>query len=219
MTRSRKTSWNERWRRHVPAALAGLLIVMAGRPSPAENPDPDFYLRKSSWHASLLASLEALAGRGLEDPFEPFDSETMRGGDPAQSIRLPLQGATELYLFVTGVPDARWGVADWADARIVRDDGSAEWVSQVARANVLLGRCEKDITLKSGLYQKLKLNGRVFEHGFNVQVDSMIQVPLPSAAAWFEASIGVDDWAGGNGTVRFSVLGARSAAAHSCGCP
>ena len=136
----------------------------------------------------------------------------MRGGDPAQTIRLPLQGATELYLFVTGVPDARWGVADWADARIVRDDGSVEWVSQAARVNVLLGRCEKDITLKSGLYQKLRLNGRTFEHGLNVQVDSIIQVPLPNAAAWFEASIGVDDWAGGNGTVRFSVLGAHSAA-------
>ena len=101
----------------------------------------------------------------------------------------------------------------------MRDDGSAEWVSQAARTNVLLGRCEKDITLKSGLYQKLKLNGRVFEHGFNVQVDSIIQVPLPSAAAWFEASIGVDDWAGGNGTVRFSVLGARTAAARQLWVP
>ena len=116
MTRSRKTPGNERRRRHIQAALAGLLIILIGGPSLAENPDPDFYLRKSSWHASLLASLEALAGRGLEDAFEPFDSETMRGGDPAQSIRLPLHGATELYLFVTGVPDARWGVADWADA-------------------------------------------------------------------------------------------------------
>ena len=130
MTRSRKTSWNERWRRPIQAAFAGLLIFLTGHPSPAETPDPDFYLRKSNWHASLLASLEALAGRGLEDVFEPFDSATMRGGDPAQSIRIPLHGATELYLFVTGVPDARWGVADWADARIVRDDGSAEWVSK-----------------------------------------------------------------------------------------
>ena len=91
---------------------------------------PDFYIRKSSWHASLLASLEALALRGLEDGFESFESGTMRGGDPAQSIRIPLRAPTELYLFVTGVPDVRWAVADWADARIVRDDGSAEWVSQ-----------------------------------------------------------------------------------------
>ncbi len=219
MKRSKKTSWNERWSRHFQAAFTGLLIFLAVSPCPADTHTPDFYIRKSNWHASLLASLEALAGRGLEDGFESFESATMRGGDPAQSIRIPLKGATELYLFVTGVPDVRWAVADWADARIVRDDGSAEWVSQSARANVLLGRCEKDITLKSGLYQKLKLNGRTFEHGLNVQADSIIQVPLEDASAWFEASIGVDDWAGSNGTVRFSVLGARSAAARQLWVP
>jgi len=47
-----------------------------------------------------------------------------------------------------------------------------------------------------------------------VQADSIIHVPLKAGSAWFEASIGVDDWAGPNGTVRFSVLGARSAAAR-----
>ena len=181
MKRSKKTSWNERWSRHVQAAFTGLLIFLAVSPCPADTHTSDFYIRKSNWHASLLASLEALAGRGLEDGFESFESATMRGGDPAQSIRIPLKGATELYLFVTGVPDVRWAVADWADARVVRDDGSAQWVSQSARASVLLGRCEKDITLKSGLYQKLKLNGRTFEHGLNVQADSIIQVPLEDA--------------------------------------
>ena len=124
--RLRKTPMNERWIPRFQAAFAGLLISIAVSPCPAVAQTPDFYIRKSSWHASLLASLEALAGSGLEDGFEPFESATMRGGDPARSIRVPLKGATELYLFVTGVPDVRWAVADWADARIVRDDGSAE---------------------------------------------------------------------------------------------
>ena len=218
MKRSRTISMNERWSRRSQAAFAGLLIFLAVSPCPADTQTPDFYIRKSSWHASLLASLEALAVRGLEDVFESFESATMCGGDHAQSVRIPLKGATELYLFVTGVPDVRWGVADWADARIVREDGSAEWVSQSARANVLLGRCEKDITLKSGLYQKLKLFGRTFEHGLNVQADSIIHVPLAGGSAWFEASIGVDDWAGNNGTVRFSVLGRAAPRLDSSGC-
>jgi len=196
------------------AAFAGLLIAMVGSSCPAAAPTPDCYVRKSNWHASLLASLDALAGHGLEDGFEPFESETLRGGDPACPIRVPLQGAKELFLLVTGVPDVRWAVADWADARIIRDDGSAAWVAQTTGTTALLGRMEKDITLKSGLYQKLRLHGRTFDHGLNVQADSIIRVPLKEAAAWFEASIGVDDWAGANGTVRFSVLGARSAAAR-----
>ncbi len=196
------------------AAFAGLLIVMVGSSCPAVSPTPDCYIRKSNWHASLLASLDALAGHGLADGFEPFESETLRGGDPACPIRVPLQGAKELFLLVTGVPDVRWAVADWADARIIRNDGSAAWVAQTAGTTALLGRMEKDITLKSGLYQKLRLHGRTFDHGLNVQADSIIHVPLKEPAAWFEANIGVDDWAGANGTVRFSVLGARSAAAR-----
>ncbi|MHB0955464.1 MAG: SUMF1/EgtB/PvdO family nonheme iron enzyme [Pirellulaceae bacterium] len=203
---------NERWSPRFLAAFAGLLLCLPVSPCWADTPDPDFYVRKSDWHASLLASLEAIAQRGLEDGFEPFESGTMKGGDPARAIRVPLRGATELYLLVTGVPDVRWAVADWADARIIRDDGSAQWVSESARAVALLGRWEKDITLKSGLYQKLELNGRIFEHGLNVQADSIIHLPLEGASAWFEATIGVDDWAGNNGTVRFAVLGARSAA-------
>ncbi|MHB8969100.1 MAG: HzsA-related protein, partial [Pirellulaceae bacterium] len=219
MKRSQNPPMHERWSPRFPVAFAGLLISLVVSSCPAVADTPDCYIRKSSWHASLLASLEALAGRGLADGFEPFESATMRGGDPARSLRVPLQGATELSLFVTGVPDVRWAVADWADARIVRDDGSAAWVSQLTRASVLLGRCEKDLTLKSGLYQKLELNGRTFEHGLNVQADSIIRVPLEDGSAWFEASIGVDDWAGSNGTVRFSVLGARSAVARQLWVP
>ena len=219
MPRLTKTFLNERWSRHVQAVFAGPLIFVVVSPCPAELQSTGLLHPQVELACQSAGVARGARSRGLEDAFESFESATMRGGDPAQSIRIPLRGATELYLFVTGVPDVRWAVADWADARIVRDDGSAEWVSQCARVNVLLGRCEKDITLKSGLYQKLKLNGRTFEHGLNVQADSIIHVPLEGASAWFEASIGVDDWAGSNGTVRFSVLGTRSAAARQLWVP
>ena len=81
MKRSITVSMNERWSRRSQAVFAGLLIFLAVSPSPADTQTPDFYIRKSSWHASLLASLEALAARGLEDVFESFESATMCGGD------------------------------------------------------------------------------------------------------------------------------------------
>lgn len=211
---SRRSCLSMRWTGRCQTALLALFacgVVCVGL---AEAADPVHYIRKSSWHASLLASLASLAEQGLQDGFDPFDSETMRGGNPAQSIRVLLHDRKEFYLLVSGVPDTRWGVADWADARIIREDGAAEWVSQGEQMTVVLGRCEKDITLKSGLYQKLKLNDQVFEHGLNVQADSIIHVVTGGSASAFEATIGVDDWAGDNGTVRFSVLGARSAAAR-----
>ena len=148
---------------------------------PAAADNPSGYIRKSSWHESLLASLEAVSRSGAEDGFAPFESETMRGGDAARQISVPLAGAKELYLFVTGVPDVKWAVADWADARLLRNDGSAESLTQATNFTVLLGRCEKDLTLKSGLYQKMRLNGRTFDRGLNVQADSVIRVPLDGA--------------------------------------
>ncbi len=192
--------------------LVALLTVLPACVCLAASGDPDAYRCKSNWHESLLASLEALGTSGAEDGFAPFESETLRGSDAARPISVPLGGAKELYLVVTGVPDVKWAVADWADARLVRPDGSTESLTRATNLTVLLGRWEKDLTLKSGLYQKLRLNGRTFDRGLNVQADSIIRVPLDGKYARFEATIGVDDWAGTNGSVRFSVLGARSGA-------
>jgi hypothetical protein len=192
--------------------LITLFVWVAACRGLAAADDPSCYRHKSSWHGSLLASLEAVDGSGVEDGFAPFESNTMRGGDPARQISIPVVGAKEAYLFVTGVPDVKWAVADWADARLIRNDGSAESLTHAASFTVLLGRHEVDLTLKSGLYQKLRLNGRTFDRGLNVQADSVIRVPVEASSARFEATIGVDDWAGTNGSVRFSVLGARSAA-------
>ena len=174
--------------------------------------DPEWYLRQATWSDTLLAAWEAVAQSDLQDGFEPFESETLRGGQTARRMSIPVSGAQELYLFVTGVPDVKWGVADWADARLVRPDGTFEWLSNSNRFTVLLGRHERDLTLKSGLYQKLRLNGRTFDRGLNVQADSILRVPLDGQFERFEAWIGVDDWAGTNGSVRFSVLGTRRAA-------
>ena len=198
--------------RWIKPFLVGLLVGRGACLGLAASDDPSSYVRQSNWHESLLASLEAVAGKGVEDGFAPFESDTMRGGDAARQIRVPLAGAKDLFLFVTGVPDVKWAVANWAGARLIRPDGSAEWLTRSTNFTVLLGRWEKDLTLKSGLYQKMRLNGRTFDRGLNVQADSIIQVPLGGEFARLEASIGVDDWAGTNGSVRFSVLGARRAA-------
>jgi formylglycine-generating enzyme required for sulfatase activity len=193
--------------------LFALAVCGVAWHSLAAAEDPSYYHQsKAGWHESLLASLEAVAGSGVDDGFASFESATLRGGEVAQTISVPVAGAKELWLFVTGVPDVKWAVADWADARLVRADGSAEALTQSTNFTVLLGRHEVDLTLKSGLYQKLRLNGRTFDRGLNVQADSIIRVPLGGKYARFEATIGVDDWAGTNGSVRFSVLGARSGA-------
>ena len=189
---------------------AGILLLAAWTWGMAA--DPGYYVKQSTWQETMLASLEALARSGLQDGFLPFESDIMRGGDPARQISVPVSGAKELYLFVTGRPDVKWGVADWAEARLVRAGGRGDSLSQMNELRVLLGRCEKNLTLRSGLDQKMRLGNRQFDRGLNVQANSVLMAPLDGASERFEAWIGVDAWAGTNGSVRFSVVGSRTAA-------
>jgi formylglycine-generating enzyme required for sulfatase activity len=194
----------------VAALVLGLLATAYALPAGAA--DPAYYVKKSTWQETMLASLEAIAQSDLEDGFAPFESETRRGGDAAQRVSVPVAGARVLYLFVTGCPDVRWGVADWAEATLLQADGRRVSLTQGDRFKALLGRCEQDMTLRSGLYQKLRVGERTFDRGLNVQANSMILVPLDKTSQRLEAWIGVDAWAGTNGAVRFSVVGPRTAA-------
>jgi hypothetical protein len=179
---------------------------------PGATGDPAYYVRQGDWHDSMVASVEAIAGSLPGDEFEPFTSGVFRGGDAAQRISVKVAGARELFLMVQGCPDVKWAVADWADAGLVDKDGAVTRLVPGRNAEVLLGRCEKDLTLRSGLDQKLSLGVREFDYGLNVQAHSLIRVLLGGQQERFEAWIGVDGWAGTNGRVRFSVLGTRSGA-------
>jgi len=177
----------------------------------AVTSDPPYYQKQSTWQATMLASFEALASQGLDEGFMPFESDTLRGGQPAQHISVPVAG-NALYLFVTGCPDVKWGMADWADARLLSKDGRARSLNSADSFKALLGRHELNLTLRSGLYQKMRLGEQQFERGLNVQANSVLMVPLEKGDDRFEAFIGIDSWAGTNGSVRFSVLGPRAAA-------
>ncbi len=185
---------------HAVSALAGA------------DSDPAYYQHRNVWQESFLASGEALARTLEPDPFAPVASEVMRGGEPARHVAVNLNGARDLYLVARGCPDVKWGVADWADAQLIGPGGEATRLTPGKNATVLLGRCERNLTLRSGLDQKIQLGDRVFEQGLNVQGHSLIHVPLQGAFQRFEAWVGVDAWAGTNGSVRFSVLGPRAGA-------
>ncbi|MDO8539949.1 MAG: SUMF1/EgtB/PvdO family nonheme iron enzyme [Opitutaceae bacterium] len=178
----------------------------------ASTSDPAHYVKKATWQQTMIASLQALAKAELADGFAPVESETFRGGQTPQRVSVDVSRAQELFLFATGVPDAKWAVADWADAKLIGKGGKITPLATVKGLDALAGRIEEDMTLRSGLYQKMRLAGRQFDRGINVQADSVVHVPLNGAYERFEAWIGVDDWAGNNGSVRFSVAGSRTAA-------
>jgi len=60
---------------------------------------------------------------------------------------------------------------------------------------------------KSVTGKALSIGGRVFEHGVGTHADSVLYIDLDGRVERFQASVGVDDAAGGRGTVVFRVYG------------
>ena len=209
-----RPAWHSRYERRLgwlwPLALAGSLVTVAGLETSAA--DPPYYQRGETWHSTLLSSLEALEESGLETAFEPYESPIVRGGEPARRVRVDVRGARELYLLVTGDPDKVWGVANWAGAQWVDVDGNEHRARRADGWKVLEGRSAIDMNLHSGLYETMRIAGRSFDRGLHVQADSVVRVRLDGRATRFEAWIGIDDWSGGDGNVRFAVVDARTAA-------
>ncbi len=69
---------------------------------------------------------------------ELFATEVIRAGAPVQSLDIPLAGAREIELTVDEGGDGRsFDQADWADARVVLEDGTTLWLDDLARATSL----------------------------------------------------------------------------------
>ena len=63
-----------------------------------------------------------------------FATDIIRAGDAPRAIDVPLGGARSVELIVdVGGDDRGWDQADWADAKIVLEDGSELWLDDIAR--------------------------------------------------------------------------------------
>ena len=139
-------------------------------------------------------------------------SPVMRGGDPAVFLSIPLAGVDEVYLHVTGAPEVIYGAATWADVKLVAEDGSETRVCHLPNLQILQGRNDIDCNLESGVSGPLRIAGRPFEHGIHVYAPTTIRLTLPRKYDRLETWIGIDDWVGPHGAVRFQVTGSGGAA-------
>jgi NPCBM/NEW2 domain-containing protein len=207
----------------VRIALPGLVLTAAigvlasGSVKAADEPTaPPHYVKKSTWEETMRSSREVLVTleRAAQRTTHPvaFSSEIVRGGERAQEISVPLAGEKELFLYVVGAPDTVWGAATWADAKLIGSDGSEVSVSKMKGLKILEGRHSIDVNMNSGVSGALSIAGQDFERGIHVFANSKVRVPLDGKYVRFEASIGIDDWVGQHGSVRFHVVGPEGAA-------
>jgi len=185
--------------------VIALWLLVGGGPAGAA--DPDWYVRKGTWQATMRASLEAFhRGRDREPAgqFEPFTSDVIQGGEPARHVRLPIRGVKQLTLTAKGVPDYSSAHADWADARLVAADGRVTYVSDLKpiRVNQPYGTLRADRSHRGG---PIRIADRQFDRGLGTHAFSEICFSIDGKYEWFEAWIGVDVTAGTKGHVQFTI--------------
>jgi formylglycine-generating enzyme required for sulfatase activity len=219
----RATRWNVPDPVALPTILWFLVLISIWTATAVrlESAPPPGYTKQGTWFDTFLASAAALDLQGLDDRVGAYESPVMRGGNPAIHISVDVAGADELYLFVSGDPNKIWGVANWAEPMLIDKAGTKHPLTTPGQKadgkpalewRAIKGRFDININLHSGLYEPLRIRGRQFDRGIHVQADSIIRVPLAGKYEKFTAWIGIDDWAGTNGSLRFRVLSRRAAA-------
>ena len=162
--------------------LSGLAPIVGLQSRLGAADDPAWYVKHADWQQTLLAARQSLAAleqkQGITQRYPTFISPVVRGGEPAQEVRLSVSGVQELYLYVTGAPDVIGGAANWADAKLIDKDERPTWLGETQSLEVIEGRFSIDSTLESGVSGPLKIAGRQFEHGLHVYAYSKVRVCL-----------------------------------------
>ncbi len=197
--------------------LLSITLTLGALAASLSAADPG-QVRRAGWHESMLASRDAIRAREPARAADAaplwFASDIVRGGGPARLISVPIAGWKELNLYVIGAPEIVYGAANWADARLVDADRKITFAGQARGIRLIEGQMSIDSNLHSGVSGPLKIAGRQFERGIHAYPNgiSKITIPLDKAYAKFEAFIGIDDWVGKRGAVRFIVAGPEGAA-------
>lgn len=201
----------------LPTLICAMLVVnlFVGSAGRAIGGEPLCYQKKATWHETMIVAREALVEQERSQTdhvrLQTFTSEVVNGGKPAIRISVPVAGVDELFLYVTGAPEVIYGAATWADVKLIDADGKETRVCHMKSFKVLDGRHDIDRNLKAGVSGPLHIAGRRFDHGIHVYAPSKIRIGLDRPYERLEAWVGIDDWVGDHGAVRFHVTDAAGA--------
>ncbi|MFC1725919.1 glycoside hydrolase family 2 TIM barrel-domain containing protein [candidate division KSB1 bacterium] len=135
-----------------------------------------------------------------------FQSEVLRHNDEAVKVRVSVEEVKELRLIVDEGGDGNgWDHADWAETKLIDDDGKITYLSDLKPFYAVQGwsrlRIDKSVANNPIIIGKMK-----FEKGLGTHSKSDIRYTLNGKFKSFEAFVGVDDETNGRGSVRFKVI-------------
>lgn len=156
------------------------------------------------WLASLVSLLPTCCGAAAQ-PL-PFISGVLRGQDEPQHISVNIRGWTNLFLIVDDDGDYDHDVANWGEAKVVRQFGEEVFLDKVppASAEQAWGRFKQDN--RSTIGGPMQIGSRQFARGLGTHAASTIRFRLDGSYERFEAWVGVDaSRKKGEGSIRFVV--------------
>ncbi|MFP4500915.1 MAG: SUMF1/EgtB/PvdO family nonheme iron enzyme [Candidatus Hydrogenedentota bacterium] len=180
--------------------LASLLIAAT---LPAWGDDA--FTPGDSWAESMAAARAACLAQQAETSFEPYRSETVRGGDEPVHIECDVTGLETLTLEATAGPDNYdYDQAIWGEPELVKADGKrvALTILKPESVSVGWGNLRTD---KNHQDKPLRIGSRTFERGFWAHAPSRLAFNLGGQFVRFEAWAGIDTAAGKNGSAEFIV--------------
>ena len=155
-----------------------------------------------------------IAFKVLADGQELFDSGTMTGSSPTQTVDVDVTDKTQLLLQITdGGDNINFDHGDWADAFVTCSEppSGTRYLSDVDWAFVSngLGPAERDESNGGsavGDGNTITLNGQTYAKGVGVSAVSQIQYNMAAQCTRFISEVGVDDEVGTAGSVQFRVV-------------
>jgi formylglycine-generating enzyme required for sulfatase activity len=182
--------------------------------APSTHPDTASSLALSILCAGtmLLASLAALfpaaacGGENAPHPVEQaYISTVLRGGEEAVRLDIDVEGWRDLWLIVDDVDNNSHDTANWADAKLLRADGSSVYLDEL-EPRILRHDWGSLRTGSSVVGGDLSIAGKRYERGLGTHAVSILHYELAEPFERFQAWLGVDSSREeGQGSLRFIV--------------
>ncbi len=181
------------------ANLPGLSLSIAEQSTP-----PAWYVRRSTWWETLLASRKAASEAGHQGIL-PYKSPVLRQKDGPQHIRIKVSGLKQMVLVcTTGGDNYDYDDSIWADPTLVAKDGQSIRLMDLRAAETKVGYLEL-FTNRNYTGKKLKIGEREFDGGFWAHAPSRLVYNLDGKFEWFDTWFGLDALATVSGTSEFII--------------
>ena len=135
----------------------------------------------------------------------PVISQWMKHKQKAQPFTVDVKGLDKLVLVTAGGPDGTdYDQAVWANARLIKADGTAVWLDQIPYEYGVAGWAKPKMNTNAYDHE-IFIAGKEYKHGVFCHANGTLVYPLNGEYVRFEAEVGIDDTSQG-GSVFFQAL-------------